>query len=348
MSGLVVIAPRGEPCAGGARRRAGSGRAGGRVKTQAPSESVAAGALPWILDARGRRAPAYDDARRLGEVHAGLSRHARVRAAACDVSSADVQRTLRKLHDASYLDALDSARHGEPVLVDALAQPGLAPDTPVCAEAVAAARESAAVAIAAARRILGGARFSYALCRPPGHHAGPAWLGGYCYLNNAAAAALTLRDGGAGRVAILDLDIHYPNGTSALVARMHDTSLHSLHGATGANLPWHRVRARSEREHLVCFRRAPQPDTYLLALAATLTALAPTADAVVLSLGYDTVAGDPHGGWSFHAPTFARIGALVRATGLPVCIVQEGGYALAALADCSRAFAHGLLDRSCA
>jgi acetoin utilization deacetylase AcuC-like enzyme len=347
VSELVVIAPRGQPCAGGARRRADSEGTAERGERQAQSEPVGASALPWILDARGRRTPAHDDAKRLTEVHAGLSRHERVRAAGCDVSGVDVERTLRKLHDASYLDALDSARHGEPVLVAELAQPGLEPDTPVCAEAVAAARESAAVAIAAARRVLAGARFSYALCRPPGHHAGPEWLGGYCYLNNAAAAALTLREGGVGRVAILDLDIHYPNGTSALLARMRDTSLHSLHGATGANLPWHRVRARSEREHLVRFRRPPAPGTYLLALAATLGALAPSADAVVLSLGYDTVAGDPHGGWSVRAPTIAKIGALVRGTGLPLCIVQEGGYALGTLADCSRAFAHGLLDRSC-
>lgn len=300
---------------------------------------------PWVLDERGRRRLAYDDARRLAEVRDGLMRDERVVAQAADVHGDDVELAVRTLHDRDYVDALDSIADGDAVLVSELAQPGLEPDTPVCAQAVASARQSVGIALAAARRILDGARFSYALCRPPGHHAGPAWLGGYCFLNNAAAAAQALRDGGFARVAILDLDIHYPSGTSALVERMRGTSLHSLHGATGANLPWHRVRARCEREHLVSFKSPPPADSYLVALAAQIRAIAPTADAIVLSLGYDTVAGDPHGAWSFRAPTFERIGALVRAAELPVCVVQEGGYALGSLASCSHAFATGLLGR---
>jgi acetoin utilization deacetylase AcuC-like enzyme len=302
-----------------------------------------ASAAPWILDAEGRRTPAYDDARRLAEVRDGLTRDERVTAHVADVSREDVERAVRALHDSDYLDALGSVRDGDAVLVPELAQPGLEPDTPVCAESVASAHESVGIALAAARRILEGARFSYALCRPPGHHAGPAWLGGYCFLNNAAAAAQALRDGGFAHVAILDLDLHYPNGTAALVERMRGTSLHSLHGATGANLPWHRVRARCDREHLVSFKSPPSPEAYLVALDARLRALEASADAIVLSLGYDTVAGDPHGAWSFRAPTFERIGALVSGAGLPVCVVQEGGYALGSLASCSHAFATGLL-----
>jgi acetoin utilization deacetylase AcuC-like enzyme len=305
-----------------------------------------AGAVPWILDARGRRTPGYDDERRLAQVRAGLMRHRGVVAHTADASAGDVERVLGRLHEPDYLRALDRVRGGDPVLVATLAQPGLEPDTPVCAEAVASAREGIGTAIAAARRIVGGARFSYALCRPPGHHAGPGWLGGYCYLNNAAAAAQTLHDGGYEQVAILDLDLHYPNGTSALLERMTDTTLHSLHGSTGANLPWEWVRARTEREHLVAFRSAPAPDVYLAAVATSTHTLARCADAIVLSLGYDTVAGDPHGSWSFQAPVFERIGRLLAASGLPVCVVQEGGYALSSLAACSHAFATGLLDGS--
>jgi acetoin utilization deacetylase AcuC-like enzyme len=302
------------------------------------------GAVPWILDARGRRTPGYDDGRRLAEVQAGLLRHHRVRAHTADASAEQVQRALSHLHEPDYLQALGQVRAGDPVLLAELAEPGLEPDTPVCASAVTTAREGVATAIAAAQRILAGARFSYALCRPPGHHAGPGWLGGYCYLNNAAAAAQTLREGGVRQVAILDLDLHYPNGTSALLERMTATTLHSLHGSTGANLPWGRVRARTEREHLVTFRSAPRPETYLRAVAACVEDLARDADAIVLSLGYDTVAGDPHGAWSFPASIFEGIGRLVAGPGLPVCTIQEGGYALRSLARCSHAFATGLLD----
>jgi acetoin utilization deacetylase AcuC-like enzyme len=304
------------------------------------------GAVPWILDMAGRRTPGYDDGRRLSEVQAGLMRHRRVSTHTADASAEDIDRALRRLHEPDYLRALQRVRGRAPVLIAELAEPGLAPDTPVCAEAVATAREGIGTAISAARAIVAGARFSYALCRPPGHHAGPGWLGGYCYLNNAAAAAQALHDGGFEQVAILDLDLHYPNGTSALLERMNGTTLHSLHGSTGANLPWERVRPRTEREHLVAFRSAPATDTYLAALARCTHTLARSAEAIVLSLGYDLVEGDPHGSWSFRAPVFARIGRLLAGAGLPVCVVQEGGYALESLAECSHAFATGLLDGS--
>jgi acetoin utilization deacetylase AcuC-like enzyme len=301
------------------------------------------GAVPWILDEHGRRTPGYDDGRRLSEVQAGLQRHSGVSVRRADASPAEVERILRRLHEPAYLRALDRVDGTAPVLMAELAEPGLQPDTPVCAQAVLTAREGVATAISAARVLAAGARFSYALCRPPGHHAGPDWLGGYCYLNNAAAAAQTLHDGGFADVAILDLDLHYPNGTSALLTRMSRTTLHSLHGSTGANLPWERVRPRTEREHLVSFRGAPAPDTYLDAVATATHTLARTADAIVLSLGYDLVEGDPHGAWSFQVSVFERIGRLLANTGLPVCVVQEGGYALASLAQCSHAFARGLL-----
>jgi acetoin utilization deacetylase AcuC-like enzyme len=63
----------------------------------------------------------------------------------------------------------------------------------------------------------------------------------------------------------------------------------------------------------------------------------------VVSLGYDTVAGDPHGSWDFGPEIFTEIGALLARSGLQVCVVQEGGYSLPALAACSHAFATGLL-----
>jgi acetoin utilization deacetylase AcuC-like enzyme len=309
-------------------------------------EGADGGAVPWILNTHGQKTGGHDDGRRLQEVRSGLLRHGGVTARTADTSAGDVGRALRLLHEPDYLAALERVRGEQPVLVAALAQPGLEPDTPVCARAVATAREGAGAALAAARAILAGSRFSYALCRPPGHHAGPGWLGGYCYLNNAAVAAQTLHEGGVPCVAILDLDLHYPNGTSALLDHLPDTTLHSLHGATGANLPWGRVRARSRREHLVAFRRQPSPEVYLEALAACAATIASSADAIVLSLGYDLVAEDPHGAWRFDAAIFARIGRLLARTELPVCVVQEGGYALGSLARCSHAFATGLLDGS--
>jgi len=145
-------------------------------------------------------------------------------------------------------------------------------------------------------------------------------------------------------VAILDLDIHYPNGTAAMAARMTDTSLCSLHAWPVVNVPSQSAQPGGARERVVEFVRAPSEERYLAALSESLDELSCSAAALVLSLGYDTVGGDPHGSWSFAPEIFARVGGLLASCGLPVCVVQEGGYALDSLAACSHAFASGLLD----
>jgi acetoin utilization deacetylase AcuC-like enzyme len=304
-------------------------------------------AAPWIVDGGGRVA-GLDHNGRLSALEDGLARHAAVRAVAADAGDVDVDRVLDALHDPAYLATLRCVAGGEPVLMPDLAAPGLDADIPVGAGLVAAAHEGVRTAITAAQRVAAGAPFAYALCRPPGHHAGPDWLGGYCYLNTAAAAAATLHEHGVERVGILDLDLHYPNGTSAIVAGMAGAQLHSLHAWPVTNAPEDPVLPRTDREWLVEFRTAPDAETYLAAVRASVAALARTASVLVLSLGYDTVRGDPHGSWSFAPEIFTRIGRLLAEPGLPVCIVQEGGYALDTLAACSHAFATGLLERSAA
>jgi acetoin utilization deacetylase AcuC-like enzyme len=300
---------------------------------------------PWILEG-GRRLPGMDDRRRIAELRSGLVCHASVRAVSADAATEEVERTLAELHEEEYLETLKGVRSQEPVTLPELAAPGLPPDIPVSASLVAAAHEGVRTAIAAAARLLEGARFSYALCRPPGHHAGPGWFAGYCYLNSAAAAALTLRDGGLRPVGILDLDLHYPNGTAAIVAGMDGASLHSLHAWPVTNVAAGTVRPSSGRERAVEFSGSPGTATYLGAVERSVESLAAGCEALVVSLGYDTVAGDPHGNWSFSPTIFAQIGRLLAASGRPVCIVQEGGYALYALAACSYAFAAGLLDEA--
>ncbi len=71
-------------------------------------------------------------------------------------------------------------------------------------------------ALTAGELVIDGENAAYALCRPPGHHATRGGFGGSCYLNNAAAAAVRLRDAGHERVGILDLDAHHGNGTQAI------------------------------------------------------------------------------------------------------------------------------------
>jgi acetoin utilization deacetylase AcuC-like enzyme len=297
---------------------------------------------PWVLEG-GERIEGQDNGRRLVELRRGLSRHPGVRTETADAGDEQVERVLGSLHDPAYLAALREVDTDQPFLMSGFATPGLAPDIPVSAPLVAAAREGVRTAVTAAERVVAGARLTYAVCRPPGHHAGPAWFGGYCYLNNAAAAVRVLVEGGIEPIAVLDLDLHYPNGTAALLAPMPEARLHSLHHSPVTNVPPGTVLPWAEGEEVVAFAGPPGEDEYLAAVAGSLQALSADAEALVLSLGYDTVAGDPHGSWDLSPEVFTEIGALVAAAGLPVCVIQEGGYALPLLADCAHAFATGLL-----
>ncbi|HET7590150.1 MAG TPA: hypothetical protein VFK14_08240 [Solirubrobacterales bacterium] len=299
----------------------------------------------WVREG-DRRIPGQDGNRRLVALRAGLVRHSRVRPVVADAADEEVERTLAALHEATYLRALEEVRSEEPVVMADFAPPGLEPDIPVNARLVAAAREGIRTAITAAERLLDGSQFTYAVCRPPGHHAGPAFHAGYCYLNNAAAAVRRLCEGGVKPVGIIDLDLHYPNGTSALVERMGPVAaLHSLHSAPVTNLPPGTPLPRIAGERAVAFAASPEEGTYLQEVAHSIHDLGEIARALVVSLGYDTVAGDPHGGWGFRPEIFAEIGRLLARAELPVCVIQEGGYALDELADCSHAFATGLLGR---
>jgi acetoin utilization deacetylase AcuC-like enzyme len=299
-------------------------------------------AAHWIREG-GQTVPGQDSNLRLDRLRAGLVRHEGVRAVAADAGDEALARTLGAMHEPAYLAALRRVESAEPVVIAGFAPPGLEPDIPVCAGLVAAAHEGVRTAITAAQRLAGGARFTYAVCRPPGHHAGPDFLGGYCYLNNAAAAARTLVEAGLKPVGILDLDLHYPNGTAALVERMDDATLHSLHASPVTNVAAGTVLPRAAGERVVAFSASPDAGAYLDEVGASIEALAASADALVVSLGYDTVAGDPHGSWDFDPEIFTAVGRLLAAAGRPICVVQEGGYLLPALAECSHAFATGLL-----
>ena len=65
-------------------------------------------------------------------------------------------------------------------------------------------------------------------------------------------------------------------------------------------------------------------------------------DCLVLSLGYDTLEGDPDARaghrLALTPADFGRMRGVLRETGLPICAVQEGGYHLEAIPDAAEAF----------
>lgn len=99
---------------------------------------------------------------------------------------------------------------------------------PLSATSFQGALASAATAEAAAQAVLDGEPVAYALCRPPGHHAGPERAGGFCLMNNSALAATVLRERFA-KVAIIDVDLHHGNGTQDIFYARNDVWTGSLH-----------------------------------------------------------------------------------------------------------------------
>ena len=206
---------------------------------------------------------------------------------------------------------------------------------PIIAETWPAALSAAACALAAADEAAAG-RLAYALARPPGHHAYAARAGGHCYLNNAALAAQRLRDKGATRVAVLDIDSHHGHGTQGIFWERSDVVFASVHGDPNGYYPWF-VGHGSEAgagAGLGANLNLPlaQGSGDAVWLGAIQSALAFIAghkvDALVLSLGFDASIDEPLNYLSVTADGFARAAAMIAATRLPCAIVQEGGYNL--------------------
>ena len=100
--------------------------------------------------------------------------------------------------------------------------------SPIAAGTWEGAYWSAQTALTALDAVLAGECSAFALCRPPGHHAGRDYLGGYCHLNNAAIAAEAAVRAGR-RVAILDVDYHHGNGTQDIFYDRGDVLFASIH-----------------------------------------------------------------------------------------------------------------------
>lgn len=306
------------------------------------------GQLPFILDRWGRPIPCNEIEERITRLAQGIAAHEAARFTGPSVPDDELDRSILAVHDADYIAFLertsDSLPDDETLLFDHPYLPdGIAPDTPIIAGIYHTARESARTAITAAHVAARGG-LSYALCRPPGHHAGRAWLGGHCYLNNGALAVATLLSEGHERVALIDFDIHFGNGTSALLHEMPGAFFASIHGATDISYPYIETTPPNDRQVFVPFSEPPTPDRFLAAVRETLdAALDFGASALVISAGYDIVADDPHGIWTLAPEVLEPTGAVLGAAGIPVCVVQEGGYNPAILGACAFHFAGGLL-----
>jgi acetoin utilization deacetylase AcuC-like enzyme len=259
-------------------------------------------------------------------------------ASAADISVEEVDRvaTLEELsavHDPAYVTRVLGLSGGG----------ALDHETFLSVGSVEAARRAAGIVIGAVEALAAaGTGTTFALVRPPGHHASASAGMGYCVFNNAAIGARRALEIGVERVAILDWDAHAGNGTQALLGHRSDVMIIDVHqdglfprGAgrvdergTGDGL-WHTVNAPlaaqsgdADYVHVLDTLAAPLLRRFAPGL-------------IIVSAGFDAHWTDPHAQLGVTTDGFgvmaARIRALAAELGAPALLVLEGGYDAAAL-----------------
>ena len=211
--------------------------------------------------------------------------------------------------------------------------------SPLSSGTWAAAKAGADAAVSAAGLLTRGTQSVFCATRPPGHHAGADFMGGYCFVNNAAVAAQALLNRGCERVAILDVDYHHGNGTQSIFYERADVLFVSIHGDPRTEYPFylgHADETGSAAGHgfnlNLPLAAGSSTSAWFEALEIACARVARhRPDAVVVSLGLDTFADDPISTFQLHAEDFTRLGARLKRIGCPVLFVLEGGYAASEL-----------------
>ena len=284
---------------------------------------------------------------------------------------------VKKVHSADYLHFLSTAwdqwvaegfngealptviparrmQQREPTHIDGrLGYFAMAIETAITKGTHQAAISSAACAQTAARQLVADDSSAFALCRPPGHHAGIDLYGGYCFLNNAAIAAQTLLDQGASKVAILDVDFHHGNGTQDIFYERNDVLFLSLHGDPMHAFPHflgYADEAGKGRGEGYNFNYPMLPGTpYSVWSDALADALGQIQrylpDALIVSLGVDTFENDPISFFKLTSDDFTSYGQELAKLNLPTLFVMEGGYAVEEIGINTRNVLSGFLNK---
>jgi len=234
---------------------------------------------------------------------------------------------LERVHPGPYLDSLEriAAQGGGALDADTFLGPS-------SWESVLA---SAGVALTAVERgIADGTAFG--ATRPPGHHALATQAMGFCFLNNVVIATRHAQALGCARVLIVDWDVHHGNGTQALVEADSGVRFVSMH-----QCPWYPGTGAADERGVGNVFNVPRPGglprvTYvrdlLTAVDDALAGWRP--DALLVSAGFDSLAGDPLGEFTLEPDDIATWTTALRERmrGRPVIGVLEGGYRLDLLA----------------
>ncbi|GAA4708641.1 histone deacetylase family protein [Sphingomonas lutea] len=294
--------------------------------------------------------PAADQAKRVDAILAAIGRTD----APADAGLDPIART----HDGGYLQFLRSAndrwqaagRDGDafpytfPVVrrralkldrIDALlGRYSFDTATPIGPETWTAAYWSAQGALSALVAVTGGERAAFALCRPPGHHAGADYCGGYSYLNSAVICADAAIAAGKRSVTILDVDYHHGNGTQDMMAGRDEIAFVSIHADPATDYPFYWGHADESRGNILNLPlpRGTDWTAYQPALIQAIDWIEQRApELLIVSYGADTHETDPISHFKLKTGDYGSMARRIASLGVPTVILMEGGYAIDAL-----------------
>ena len=259
--------------------------------------------------------------------------HGRVEQVASEVAR---EEDLALVHGRALIEAVREAverarKGGRPVAIDA--------DTHLSGASWEAALGTVGAGLEAVHGVVAGRfRNAFVAARPPGHHATPGRAMGFCLFNNVAVAAASLRARGeAERVLIVDWDVHHGNGTQDIFYEDPDVFFLSLHQyphypGTGAAHETGRGRGEGFTLNVPLSPRTPGSDylrVFGMALETAVSRCEP--DFILVSSGFDVLAGDPLGGQLLEPGDLHEMTRMVMAVAERCCtgrvvVFLEGGY----------------------
>ncbi|NYZ75707.1 histone deacetylase family protein [Candidatus Micrarchaeota archaeon] len=241
-------------------------------------------------------------------------------------------RDLNIVHEEEYIERLkflSEMQHGSG-------------DNPFSSNTFSIAKLAAGGALKAAENSEKG--FSFALIRPPGHHAGRNAFGGFCYLNNIAFAVASLLESELSRAMIVDIDQHHGNGTQDIFYEDSRVFYLSFHQDPNTCFPWNSGFERENNNHIK--NVVLQPETtdaqYLKIFEENFPQYANEfgPELIGVSVGFDTFYKDYSCGNAIDikdSATYNRVGSIIRKQaeklGAKVFAVLEGGYYLETLGE---------------
>jgi acetoin utilization deacetylase AcuC-like enzyme len=202
---------------------------------------------------------------------------------------------------------------------------------------------SAYSALTGAKYLLSGENSVFALCRPPGHHAGYEFCGGYCFLNNAAIAARYLQDNNKNhgndktRVCILDVDFHHGNGTQDIAQRQENILYVSIHGHPDYSYPYLTGFTDENSDKVLNFplRGNISNSEYFEVLKEAVNKIKLFNPAYfIVSFGVDTheFENEDLGNFRLTTDFYGKMAEYLRTElNIPTLIVMEGGYKISVL-----------------